>query len=157
MLHHWSLEQLQSAGVNGGNLGAGDWFQATQDPFGYQKFALARCQFETKITKESSKNTWSLAAVHKFAYTNKSKCVSKCVCLLPFGYIATGVFQHMGEFAQDGDFVVWSLDIADCINVGLKTSANYANWIRLLIFLTLKSGGILKLPARCLYSEWKTI
>jgi len=85
MLHHWSLEQLDEAGINGGNLGAGDWFQATQDPFGDLKFPLARCQFETKITKESSKNTWSLAAVHKFAYTNKSKCMSKCVCLLPFG------------------------------------------------------------------------
>ena len=45
--------------------------------------------------------------------------MSKCVCLLPFGYIATGVLQHMlGEFAQDGDFVVWSLDIADFSNKG---------------------------------------
>ena len=70
---------MDQAGINGGNLGAGDWFQATQDPFGYLKFHLARCQIETKITKESSKNTWSLAAVHKFAYTNKSKCVPKCV------------------------------------------------------------------------------
>ena len=65
-----------------------------------------------------------------------------------------GLFKHMlAEFVQDGDFVVWRLGIADCINVGLKTSAN---WIRLLIFWTLKSGGILKSPARCLYSEWKT-
>jgi len=38
----------------------------------------------------------------------------------------------LAEFVQDGDFVVWRLGIADSINVGLKTSAN---WIRLLIFL----------------------
>ena len=118
MLHPWSLEQLDQAGINGGNLGAGDWFQATQDPFGYLKFALASCQIETK---KNSKNTWSLAALHKFAYTNKSKGVPKCVCLLPFGYIATGVFQHMlGEFAQDGDFVVWSLGVADFGNEGIS-------------------------------------
>ena len=48
MLHHWNLEQLGRGGVNGGNLGAGDWFQATQDPFGYLQFPLARCQIETK-------------------------------------------------------------------------------------------------------------
>ena len=30
-----------------------------------------------------------------------------------------GVFQHMlGEFVQDGDFVVWSLGIADFGNEG---------------------------------------
>ena len=59
----------------------------------------------------------------------------------------------LAEFVQDGDFVVWSLGIADCITVGLKTSAN---WIR-RIFLTLKSEGILKSHARLMYSEWKTI
>jgi len=59
---------------------------------------------------------------------------------LLFGFFPEGIFQLMlGEFAQDGDFVVWSLGIADfgnegtsetdrakvkiCINVGLKTSA----------------------------------
>jgi len=35
---------------------AGDWFQATQDPFGYQQFPLARCQFETK--ENSKKEIW---------------------------------------------------------------------------------------------------
>ena len=44
---------MDQAGVNGGNLGVRGWFQATQDPFGYLKFALAMCQIETK---ENSKN-----------------------------------------------------------------------------------------------------
>ena len=75
----------------------------------------------------------------------------------------------LGEFAQDSDFVVWSLGIADlgtegtserdgakvknCIDVGLKTSAIGSDQI----FWTLKSGGILKLPARFMYSKWKTM
>ena len=77
----------------------------------------------------------------------------------------------LGEFVQDGDFVVWSPGVADFGNEG--TSETHGAKIKLhncwpknisksaigadQQFLTLKSGGILKLPARCLYSEWKTI
>ena len=73
---------------------------------------------------------------HQMINVRVEVCVCCCLVKLP-----QGVLQHMlAEFVQDGDFVVWSLDIVDfsnkgtserdgakvnnCTTVGLKTSAN---------------------------------
>lgn len=107
ILHHGNLEQLERAGINGGNSGAGDWFQATQDPFWISEIPFARCQFATKIAKESS-NSY---IVLRDRTSLRNDCLS---CVFVAVWLNSLCFQHkLVGFVQDGDLVVWRLGIAD--------------------------------------------
>lgn len=70
-----------------------------------------------------------------------------CCCLVKFLVFFSAWFWH-----RRNQWKGWSKG-KSCTNVGLKTSAIGSDQI----FFTLKSGGILKPPARSMYSKWKTI